>query len=161
MQNIVRKITAATIAAALLIPTTTSVATAQSSFGSSSLDLGSSIIEDPIAIQFERGYEDYIAAFGHTLDQEHEAEAEALLRRALNGELNFVDREYFVEDYSNSTYYWAEQWYPWEVEGFLNELEDTLEWARNNPDDWHVRFGVAVAKKGDFYYLAAVEDYGN
>ena len=68
MQNIVRKITTTAIAVALLIPTSTGIATAQSSFGSSSFNLGSSAIEDPIAVEFERGYEAYISALGHTLD---------------------------------------------------------------------------------------------
>lgn len=160
MQNIVRKITAAAITVALLPPTSTGIATAQYSFGSSSFNLGSSAIEDPITVEFERGYEAYISALGHTLDQEYEAQAEALLQRGLNGELSFVDRQYLVHDVPNATYYWVDQMYLWEVESFLNNLDETLWWAENNQDGWNARFGVAVAQKGEYYYIAGVENYG-
>lgn len=50
--------------------------------------------------------------------------------------------------------------YLWEVESFLNNLDETLWWAENNQDGWNARFGVAVAKKGEYYYIAGVENYG-
>lgn len=51
--------------------------------------------------------------------------------------------------------------YLWEVESFLNALEETLEWAENNPDDWNAQFSVTVSKKGEYYYIAGVENYGS
>lgn len=141
--------------AALILPVTTGISSAQSSFVSGS----SSSAETPgtnhgsKANQLKEAAERVLVANGQIKSPTAEASAKKFIQRALNSEIPFVDDAYENIDYQSMTM---------TVVGRIpvSEIDERLDNVKNGEDEiWEmdgvsIPFGVATGKDDNYYYLA-------
>ncbi|GFK17708.1 hypothetical protein [Corynebacterium glutamicum] len=156
MQKISRKIIAATLSTALIIPVGTGVATAQSSFGSSSADSNGSSTGGSKSVKFERALEQHLISNGQLLSPTAKQHAKTLLDRALNNDLPFVDNRYQSYDYDTSSVAFVVRLTPDEFEEIVQQIENGLEPDLGTSPEFSLPFGVAVGKDSEFYYVSLV-----
>ncbi|ANR61381.1 hypothetical protein C627_01940 [Corynebacterium glutamicum ZL-6] len=86
---------------------TAAVANAQSSFGSSSFDTGSSTADLPTTTRLEKGFERLGEAYGQKLNQTEEDKTTELLQQALNNELPIIEGQYEEFNFIDSSVTWS------------------------------------------------------
>lgn len=153
MTSLRKKIATAFIATALIVPTTTSIASAQSSFVSGS----SSSAETPgtnhgsKANQLKEAAERVLVANGQIKSPTAEASAKKLIQRALSYELYYQDDAYETIEYSPASYGAV-------VRIPINEIDERIASIGGEFDaEGHAfPFGVATGKDANYYYLAFV-----
>lgn len=154
MRKITRKIVTAAVATALVIPGVSGIATAQSSFGSSSSDSGAPSTGGSKSVKFERAIEQLFIDSGQIISPTAEKHAEALLKRALNHEIPFIDNTYETSDTNPLTISAVIRVTPEEFDYALYELDNGLQPDMGEYSGLSVPFGIAVGKDSDFYYIA-------
>ncbi|BAU94734.1 hypothetical protein N24_0472 [Corynebacterium suranareeae] len=159
MQNITRKFAAATLAASLFIPTTITVANAQSSFVSGSSEIGSSKVELSKAERFHRGYAAYGEALGHTANPSLKPYAQDVLTRALDGEFPLKYGDYYWYDAETGINYTIEVWTDAEIDYFLFKLDEWLLEAEIYPDKIPTQFALEVGTSGAEYISVIAQQY--
>lgn len=171
MQTISRRIAAFTLAGALILPTTTGVAQAQSSFGSSSA--GNEYTNTPggntgnngnlnfKADRIERLYEEAIKSTGRKTSPEAEARAEALLKQALNNELQYdannLHYDHLDEEGKSKSYVFRIK--VEYIDSILADIEAELDSTTEDDlgDEWgdpSYRFGIAAGANSEYVFLA-------
>lgn len=154
MHPLHKKITAAFMTAALIVPMTSGPASAQSSFvsGSSSSDAPSTN-HDSKAREIEQKLEQQLVDEGLATTPEQEAAAEALLQRALNNELSYQGNLY-LSPTSPDSVNWVFRVPIDEIDKFVAETGEN----NGNPID-PALYGVAVGKDADYYYVSISANY--
>lgn len=152
MRSLSRKITAAFLTAALAIPATVGVSTAQSSFASLSSGSDTSTgNHGSKATRLENLVEQANIRAGHTKNADAERVAEELLDRALAGDIYYIDNVHESTTYNPLTQRGVVRIDVEYIDYLISEFEgytpDTLITAP---------FGVAVGKDSNYYYLAEV-----
>ena len=153
MTSLRKKIATAFIATALIVPTTTSIASAQSSFVSGS----SSSAETPgtnhgsKANQLKRVLEQALIDDGQIKSPSAETAAKELLERALNYELPYMDGFYENVSYFPPTYSFVLRIPVEAIDAVIDEIS-----AGGGFGEVSAPFGVAVGKDADYYYASLV-----
>lgn len=153
MRKITRKIVAAAITTALMIPGVSEEATAQSSFGSSSSDSGTPTTGGSKSVKLERAFEQALIAQGQILSPTAEKRAENLLNRALNHELPFVYNQYESIELNPLTQVAAFRFTLEEADFALQNLESGFVPDFGDLSGTSIPFGVAVGKDSEYYYV--------
>lgn len=156
MKNISRKIAAFTLAGALTLPTTAGVAQAQSSFGSSSADNEYTENTGSKSNRLERAVEEALVNAGQTIGKTAEARSEALLQRAIDNDLVFVDNLYEEVGYNPFSQSTVMRLTPTEMEYVLVRIaseEFSFDDYLPEYEGVSIPFGVSVGKNSDYYYL--------
>ncbi|AMA00229.1 hypothetical protein [Corynebacterium glutamicum] len=155
MTSLRKKIATAFIATALIVPTATGIASAQSSFVSGS----SSSAETPgtnhgsKANQLERAVEQSLSATGQIKSPVAEASANELLQRALNYEVAYIDDFHENVVFSPASYSLVLRIPVTDIDTVLGNVPEEFE---NAPAEISAPFGVAVGKDADYYYVSVV-----
>lgn len=153
MRAINKKITAAFLTAALIVPLTAGVASAQSSFisGSSS----SAEVDNPTqgskSNQLKRVLEQALIDDGQIKSPSAETASKALLERALNYELPYMDGFYESVSYFPPTYSFVLRIPVEAIDAVIDEIS-----AGGGFGEVSAPFGVAVGKDADYYYASLV-----
>ena len=108
------------------------------------------------ADRLERGIEELQEILGDIRDPELEAQAEALLQRAINGEISMPDDPYRSAD--KNIYSTVARLTEEEVDEYLQDLPETLEAAKKGISEFHIYFGSAVGEADGFYYAVFIEE---
>lgn len=159
MQNITLKFAATALAASLFIPTTITVANAQSSFVSGSSEIGSSKVELSKAERFHRGYAAYGEALRHTATPSLKPYARDTLTRALDGEFPLEYGDYYWHDVETGIDYTIEVWTEAEIDYFLFKLDEWLLEAEIYPDEIPTQFALEVDASGAEYISVIAQQY--
>lgn len=132
---------------------TAAVANAQSSFGSSSFDTGSSTADLPTTTRLEKGFERLGEAYGQKLNQTEEDKATELLQQALNNELPIIEGQYEEFNFIDSSRYLVKVFTEEQADDFLSQLSTAVRDAQEAPENNVADF----AQEGDLYYVAIVQ----
>lgn len=98
------------------------------------------------ADRLERGIEELQEILGDIRDPELEAQAEALLQRAINDEISMPDGPYRSAD--KNIYSTVARLTEEEVDEYLQDLPEILEAAQKGTSEFHIYFGSAVGESG-------------
>lgn len=160
MRKISRKLVAVAISTALVLPGVSGIATAQSSFGSSSFDTSSTSNSGSKSVKLKRAFERALTDQGQIRSPIAEKRAEALLKRAINHELPFVYNIYETTEFNPLTRLAVIRFTPEQADQALETLESGYVPDFGDLSNISVPFGVAVGKDSEFYYLTLAEIVG-
>lgn len=134
----------------------TDIATAQSSFGSSSTASNGHSTSGSKSVKFERALEQHLINNGQLLSPTAKKHAQALLVRALSNDLPFVDNGYQSYDYDTSSVAFVVRLAPEEFNEIVQQIENGSEPDLGTSPEFSLPFGVSVGKDSKFYYVSLV-----
>lgn len=143
-------IVAAAIASSMFLTCTATSAHAQSSFGSSSVEVNTN--QDAKSIRYATLFNEIFVALKHEPNSIAQDKADELLQRALDGELEFKNDLY--EEESGDRYSVVDRVTGEQLDQELAYLKAVYANIAIYPTDGSLQFGIAAGKDDQYYYLA-------